>query len=509
MIAADEDDERKPKDVDPFEERFDGVGAPDAKPPVPGQPPAPADPAKPIEGMTLDRCLILGVTQMGVQGIFRARDAGLRAEHLESPENKVFAAFESFLPKGRLPTNTEIQTITGVTLPAPTEPYDVETFAKKIVNRALRTKLTEGVKEVMLRDIIKDPSSARDSLAKLVRETSFSLGQVSSYTDTSTATTVLDDYLKAKNRGGGLLGLSSPWPNVDIHSLGLQEGELTVILAKRKMGKSWMLLKWMLHALYNDLKPSESILVVSMEMPVALCYRRMAAIDLKLDYKRFRAGTLTTEEEEKLTAWVEAAKTPDPTKPTIHVIGPNTVRDVADIAAKAAEFRPRCVAIDGFYILGRNSNSGMWERMINTVTEIKLDLCAGLNLPVLATTQFKGTKGKNELTVDADDAAYAKAIGDYADAMRGLVADAEMDANRQRLLVGMESREFRPVDILINFDLSAMNFSEIKVADGGGDFGGVGAPGGKPDPNKPAPGSQPTIISGQLPPDGAPAPVAF
>jgi hypothetical protein len=38
----------------------------------------------------------------------------------------------------------------------------------------------------------------------------------------------------------------------------------------------------------------------------------------------------------------------------------------------------------------------------------------------------------------------------------------------------MESREFRPVDVLINCDLSAMNFSEIQVLDGSEDDGSGG-----------------------------------
>ena len=503
-----EDERKKTGDVDPLadngtqpdDDGFSGAGAPPLVSDGPaieravGPVPAGAE-VKPVEGQTLDRCLILGIMQAGLAGFFKARDLGLLAEHLDRPENGVYEQFERFIAKNRLPTETEIQVLVGVKLAPSTEPYDVETFASKIITRTLRNKFSSGLKDIMVRDLIKDPAAARDSMGKLVRETAFVLGSTSSYTDPSTAQVVLDDYLKAKSRGGGLLGLSSPWPNVDKHSLGLQEGELTVILAKRKQGKSFFLLKWALHSLGNDLKAGENLLVVSMEMPAKLCYRRLAAIDLKLDYKEFRSGTLTPPEEAKLQAWVENAKTIDPTKPTINVIGSNVARNVSDIAAKVAELRPRGVFIDGLYILGRGSKLPMWERQVENVSQIKLDLCAMLNVPVLATTQFKGSKDKNELSVDADDAAYAKAIGDWADAMRGIVCDVEMDNNRKRLFVGMESREFKPVDILVNFDLRTMNFDEIKVVEATEEFSGAGNPGKKGE-KKPGPNAPEPIITG-------------
>jgi len=538
MSADDtEEDERKKRpDVEPFADAFNGPPPPGALPAVEeesefnGPPPpdepvkpvtsaaaqtrsVPMDPTKPVEGLTPDRCLIYGIAQAGLAGLFKARDLGLKPEHLDAPENKIFDLFEQFIPKTRLPTVIEIRATVGVTLDIPATPFDVETFANRIVTRALRKKLRDGLQRVVEHTLVTDPVAARDELGKLVRETSWSLGQASSYTDPATAQNVYDSYMAAKDRGGGLLGLSSPWPNVDAHSLGLQEGELTVLLAKRKMGKSWLLLKWFLHIYKNDLKPGECLLIVSMEMPVSLCYRRLAAIDLRLPYKEMRAGKLITAQEEKLAEWVERAKVIDPTKPTIHVLGPNTVRDVSDIAAKTAELRPRGVGIDGLYILGRRTGGAMWERTIENVSQIKLDLCAGLNVPVLATTQFKGSKNKKELQADADDAAYAKAIGDWADAMRGVVADGEMDNNHQRLFIGMESREFRPVDLLIQFDLSEMNFDEIKIVENSEEFSGAGDKNGKKTPGDPAaaPEAQnlPPIIAGSDPPAGEGPPIPF
>lgn len=222
---------------------------------------------------------------------------------------------------------------------------------------------------------------------------------------------------------------------------------------------TWILLKWFQHILRNDLKEGGCLLFVSMEMPRKQIYRRLAALDLRLCYEDFRAGRLTVDEEERLNEWVEEMQTPDPDRPTIHVATAAEVRDVADICDKVAELNPRAVGIDGMYILGRDRRMGMWERTIQNCSEIKLDLCAGMDIAVLATTQLKGSKDKYSLEADADDAAYAKAIGDWADAMRGLFMSKRMEVDGKRMFTAMESREFRGVDFEMEFKLTTMDFS--------------------------------------------------
>jgi replicative DNA helicase len=845
----------------------------------------------PLDDTTLDMALLYGLFQTGIKGFFEARRLGLKAEHIQEEERPIFELIETFVRKARMPTPEEVKAKTSIDIEIPEKPYDVDLFANQIVDRALMVALRDGLGPVV-KDVSADPRKARQELADLARETAWSTGAVTSYTDASIAQEIKEGYEQAKSRAGkGLLGLSSPWGNVDKHSLGLQPGELTVLLAKRKTGKcieastpmmcpttgqlipverfvaegtrrvltwkqnqsvhsvqpdayvdtgtkeclkitwrsgrtltatpehplmtptgwkrldelqegrhtaavarlpeplnpaemvsgmpaflaymiaeggctkpstptftsnvtaivddmaevtamqnamlkpvkdapgnyyvvikpylsvggemvsnnfafdklrehgltgkrsiektvperifslpnnllavflgrlwscdgtveargavsystgsrkladqvqhlllrfgvtsrirtmsrkikggteerdyyevivhrarienfkrtigvemigpkaeklqhvlfqgrsrvgwirneelrdeirsemdarpdllksvgeelgygfkfqkghvfdsksgrirrkvfeafcevydsplkwvldenidwdevvmiepvgvkrvfdltvlptscfvandvivhnTWLLLAWMVHILRNDLKPGESILIVSMEMPRKAIYRRMAAIDLKLCYKDFREGTLTVEEEKRLDDWVEDMMTEDPTRPTIHVACADTVSSTQDICDKVAEHNPRCVGIDGMYILGRDKKQSMWERTITNCSEIKIDLCTGMNIAVLATTQFKGTMKKDALDADADDAAYAKAIGDWADAMRAAFMNSTYEKDKKRVFRALESREFQGVDLLINFNLDTMDFSEIKIMD--------------------------------------------
>jgi hypothetical protein len=156
----------------------------------------------------------------------------------------------------------------------------------------------------------------------------------------------------------------------------------------------------------------------------------------------------------------------DTSTPTIYVACADTVKNVDSIIDKVAELRPKAVFLDGLYILkARDPRKGMWERTVENCETLKNDLAVPLDIPILATSQFKGTKNKNALNADADDAAYAKAIGDWADAMRGLFMNDEYEKAKQRVWRAMESREFQGVDLKINFDLTLMDFSEIKVLD--------------------------------------------
>ena len=58
--------------------------------------------------LSMDRCLIYAIYQGGVEGFFKARGYGLETEHFEEVDKDIFALFETFSRKGRLPTMIEI-----------------------------------------------------------------------------------------------------------------------------------------------------------------------------------------------------------------------------------------------------------------------------------------------------------------------------------------------------------------------------------------------------------------
>ena len=226
---------------------------------------------------------------------------------------------------------------------------------------------------------------------------------------------------------------------------------------------TWAMLAWANHIWQNDLKQGENILFISMEMPPWQINRRLFAIRNKLDYSLFRKGKLPADQRARFIEWCRLQKEADPKRPEVIVVGSDVVRTVPDLVGIVAQYRPKAVFVDGFYILGKDQRKQIWERTLENVQAIKLDAAVNLNLPFVISTQLSGQVGKQDLDADADAAAYAKAIGDYADACYGIFADDAFKAAEKRVLRVMEAREFVPIDLQINFSQSKQDYSEIKV----------------------------------------------
>ena len=77
---------------------------------------------RPMDGVGPDLALVYAVLQAGPRGYFKARDKGLRSEHVQDKEQRVYKLFEDFVKKGRLPTPYEIKAAVDVDIVAPAEP---------------------------------------------------------------------------------------------------------------------------------------------------------------------------------------------------------------------------------------------------------------------------------------------------------------------------------------------------------------------------------------------------
>lgn len=416
--------------------------------------------------LTPDEQLVHSILQAGLQGYFDARRAGVTADALFEEAKPVWALMEELAKLNRLPSLTEIQLKTGIQIAqiCP-DPIDVNLASTYIVQRALSGQLNEKLTGLFRDDAVnKDPFGVRKKLIEVYQETSWGLGAPLSINSRDAIQQFKRAYDRAASAGGGLLGMSSPWPTVDSASLGLQPGELTVCFAKRKIGKSWIVIVWSVHMWRRDLKPGEKILFVTMEMTELQIMRRMACVDLRLPWDDLRKGKLTLHQKKLLDDWCDQriAEEGDPNKANIIFATSKECRDAKDIGALVAEHRPKAVVVDSFYILGREDNKSIYERVLGNVQALKLDVALQYNVPVLASTQLKGTVGKDTLNADSDDAMGAKAIGDYADVTRGLFADEELWAANKRYWRGMEAREFKAKDVEINFNFETMDFSETR-----------------------------------------------
>jgi hypothetical protein len=400
--------------------------------------------------------LVHAILQAGLNGFFVARRAGITADVLYDEAQPIWGLMEEMMKLGRLPSRTEIHLKTGIEIPEVCpEPIDVELASKFIVKRGLTSQLHQKLGPLVRDDQINDdPFGTRDKLVDVYQETAWGLGSPVSINSRSAVEELQVAYNKAASRGGSLLGL--------------QPGELTVVFAKRKIGKSWIVIVWAVHMWRKDLKPGEKILFVTMEMTELQIMRRMACVDLRVPWNDLREGKLDMHQKKALDDWCDEriAHADDQSKANIVFATSKQCRTAKDIGALVAEIKPVCVVVDSFYILGRGDGKSIYEKVLGNVEALKLDVALQYNVPVLASTQLKGTVGKDTLQADSDDAMGAKAIGDYADVTRGLFADEELWTAQERLWRGMEAREFKPKDVHINFNFDRMDFSEISEITG-------------------------------------------
>src|SRR3990167_9908683 len=188
--------------------------------------------------LTPDLQLIHGILQAGPVAYFRARRTGIRSSMLHDEAPSIFDLMERMAGTGRLPSLTEIHTVTGHQIDQIcSDPLDVDLISAKIIRRALAGQLHAEFAELAREDAINEnPLAVRDRLNDLVHRTNWSHGEPYSTNTRSSIEEVQAAYQRA-SISTGILGLSSPWPTMDEASLGLQEGELTVLFAKRKTGK--------------------------------------------------------------------------------------------------------------------------------------------------------------------------------------------------------------------------------------------------------------------------------
>lgn len=409
-----------------------------------------------------DRALIYSILNGGIKAYNVVKRKGIKAEDLFGKDAEIFKLIDNFVPKGRMPSPEEISLFTNTSFPENTSIYDPDLCAETIYKRKLSTQLNDGIGKVTDL-IVESPEKARSELQSLLHSTIRTNGKIRHSNSIETIEEIEARYLAAELKPDGLLGLSSPWPSLDKVSLGLQKGELHVIFAKRKIGKSNFALSWFEHIWKNDLKPGENILIVSMEMPPWQINQRIFATRNKLDYAQFRAGKLAPDDRKRFLDWCAEQKKEDPSKPQVVVVGSDVVRETSDIVSLAAQYNPKAILVDGFYILGKGSKKQKWERVTENAEALKLDVAVAVDVPVIATTQLSGAIGKQDLDADTDAAAFAKGIGDYADASYGLFMDDMLKAQEKRILSVMDARDFIPIRLQINFSLQRQDFSEIKV----------------------------------------------
>lgn len=266
-------------------------------------------------------------------------------------------------------------------------------------------------------------------------------------------------YLELKNRPDGLLGFPTGFVTIDTATAGLQGGQLVVIIAPPKTGKSVLALQ----SAINLHKDGHTPLFQSFEMSNMEQQRRHDAMRAGIAHSRLMRGRMNPDEERRFQVMLKEMEGMKPFHLTDSVAGTT----VSALAAKINETNPDVVYVDGVYLMiDEQSGEQNTPLAITNLTRSLKRLAQRTNTPLVLTTQVLTwkMKGKN---VTADSIGYSSSFHQDADVILGLQRDSDADEqdDSSRILRVVASRNCGPAQAQLQWDWEHGQFREWQATE--------------------------------------------
>lgn len=255
----------------------------------------------------------------------------------------------------------------------------------------------------------------------------------------------------------GLLGMPTGFPTMDEATSGLQGGQLIVIVAPPKTGKSTLALQIALNAHLTGKVP----MFMSFEMSNAEQKSRYYAMRSRISHRRLMTGTLTADEETRYFKIVEGIEQMSDRFWFVDSSGGQTV---GAVASKVQSKNPDIVFIDGTYLMiDEQTGESNTPQAITNITRSLKRLAQKINKPIVISTQaltWKMKKGQ----VTADSIGYSSSFHQDADVIFGLQREDE-NVDDTRLLRVVASRNGGLSEVSLMWDWNTGYFREISDDD--------------------------------------------
>ena len=266
-----------------------------------------------------------------------------------------------------------------------------------------------------------------------------------------------DDYVTRKNLPNGLLGMSTGFPTIDEATSGLQEGQLIVVVAPPKTGKSTLLLQ-MAYNLHMD---GNTPVFQSFEMSNSEQLSRYDAMRARISHHRLRTGTLTPDEEIRYKAKLKSLSR---MKDSFWLTDSAEASNISGLRNKLEQHRPSALFVDGVYLMidEQSGEHGTPLSLTNLTRGLKR-LAQQYKIPIVISTQVLNWKMKNG-NVTSDSIGYSSSFIQDADIAFGLQREDESIDNT-RVLKVLESRNSGRLEVSMVWDWNTGEFRELSVED--------------------------------------------
>lgn len=262
-----------------------------------------------------------------------------------------------------------------------------------------------------------------------------------------------EDYEELKHLPNGLRGIPTGFPTIDRATSGLQKGQLVVVVAPPKTGKSTLSLQ-----MATNIHNSGSVpLFMSFEMTNIEQAARYDSMRAKISHHRLRTGTLSKDEE---TRFKDALNQIEQEKHRFWLADSAGEGTVSMVASKIQMLQPDVVFLDAVYMM-TDEVTGEREtpRALTSITRSLKRVAQRFNVPIVISTQVLNWKMKKG-QVTADSIGYSSSFFQDADVLFGLQREDEL-VDDTRLLKVLASRNTGPTEVSLLWDWNTGQFREI------------------------------------------------
>jgi replicative DNA helicase len=265
-----------------------------------------------------------------------------------------------------------------------------------------------------------------------------------------------EEYEHRKNNPG-LLGLPTGFPTMDEATSGLQPGQLIVIIAPPKTGKSTLALQIASNCHLAGKVP----MFYSFEMSNDEQKSRYYAMRARISHKRLMTGSLTDEEQARYYRILDGIEN---MRDKFWFIDSTNGQTVSGIASKIQNKNPDIVFIDGTYLMiDEQTGESNTPQALTNITRSLKRLAMKIQKPIVISTQVLNWKMKKG-QVTADAIGYSSSFHQDADVIFGLQREDE-NVDDTRLLRVVAARNAGLSEVSLVWDWNNGLFRELGVED--------------------------------------------
>lgn len=202
-------------------------------------------------------------------------------------------------------------------------------------------------------------------------------------TEINTLGTEIDDIwneIIERRTENGVYGIPSKYPVFNKYFT-YEQGELVVVQAKYKRGKSVLLMNEVVHKLKNGVPT----VVIDTEMQTRLYTERLISHLTGIDIKRIKSGKYSDDEAKKIYESIEWIKE----QPFVHIYDPNITNEKIYIICKMLKYKIGLSFVVFDYIKSNATSTSDNYNILGAKCDFLKNQIAGeLNLPVLTACQL-------------------------------------------------------------------------------------------------------------------------